>query len=101
MDYQSLTYEERLSSFHDRCIRTILGVTKYKQLACEFGMEEPLEDLVMEYHLRWLEHLGIKREERLPKMSSFEELEKKRPCHGTKERWRDRITSDLSHRNWG
>ena len=48
---------KRLSCFHNRCITTRLGVTKYKQwkgritskqLACEFGMEEPLEDLVME-----------------------------------------------------
>ena len=30
----------------------------FKQLACEFGMEEPLEDLLIEYCLRWLGHLG-------------------------------------------
>ena len=57
-------------------------------------MAEPLYDLVMEYRLRWLEHLGRMGEERLPKMLLFRKLEKKRPCHGTK-RWHDRITSDL------
>ena len=56
---------------------------------------EPLEDLVMEYRLRWLVHLGRIGEERLPKMLLFGELERKRPCNGTKKRWRDRITSDL------
>ena len=63
------SYIKRLSSFHNRCIRAILGATKYKQLkdritskqlTSEFGMEEPLEDLVMKYRLRWLGHLGKK-----------------------------------------
>ena len=48
----------------------------------------------MKYHLRWLGHLGRMREERLPKML-FGELEKKKPYHGIKKRWQDRIISDL------
>ena len=48
-----------------------------KQLACEFGMEEPLEDLVMEYRQRWLGHLGRMGEERLPKMLLFAVLDRR------------------------
>ena len=75
LNYQSLMYKAT-KSFHNRCIRTILGVTKYKQwkdrftskqLACDFGMKEPFEDLVMEYNLRQLGHLGRMGEERLQK----------------------------------
>ena len=85
-------------------IRTILGVTRYQQwrhqitsaqLASEFGMEEPLEDLLMAYRLRWLGHLGRVGEERLPMKILFGELEKRRPCHGAKKRWRNGVKSDL------
>jgi hypothetical protein len=58
-------------------------------------MEEPLDDLLMANRLRWLGHLGGMAKERLPKRILFGELEKRRPCHGTKKRWRDGVKSDL------
>lgn len=58
-------------------------------------MEEPIEDLLMVHRLRWLGHLGHMGGERLPKKLLFGELEKKRPCHGTKKRWHDGLKSDL------
>ena len=94
----------RLRSFHNRCVRAILRVTKYqqsrnritsKQLASTFGMEEPIEDKLMAYRLRWLGHLERMEEERLPKKLLFGQLVKKRPCHETKKRWRDGVKLDL------
>ena len=56
----------RLSGFHNRCIRTILGVSRYQQwkerltsrgLAVAFGMEETMVHRLMRQRLRWLCHL--------------------------------------------
>ena len=88
----------RLNSFHNRYVRTILGVTRYqpwkeritsKHLSSAFGMQQSIPDLIMEQRLRWLGHVGCMDKERLPKRVLFGELRKKRPCHGTKKRWRD------------
>ena len=87
----------RLNVFHNRCIRTILGVTKYqqwkerissRQLSRDFGMEESIADIIMN-------HLGRMEPGRIPKQLLFGELEKTRPKHGTKRRWRDVVSSDL------
>ena len=95
---------KRLRSFHNRCIRSILGITRYQQwkeritskrLAAEFGMEEPIEDTLMLHRLKWLGHLGRMDPDRIPKIMLFGELEKTRPRHGTKKRWRDGMKSDL------
>ena len=95
---------KRLNSFHNRCIRTILGVTRYQQwkeritsthLASTFGMQQLISDFVMEQRLRWLGHLGRMGNDRLPKKVLFGELRGKRPCHGTKRRWRDVVRSDM------
>lgn len=97
-------HTRRLRSFHNRCIRIILGVTRYEQwkqrlssrrLAREFGLQEPIESMLMSHRLRWLGHLGRMDEERMPKQLLFGELEKKRPFSGPRKRWRDMISSDL------
>ena len=94
----------RLNSFHNRCVRSILGVTRYqqwkeriasKQLASAFGMQQSIPDIILERRLRWLGHLGRMEDGRLPKRVLFGELRKRRPCHGTKKRWRDAVSSDL------
>ena len=94
----------RLSSFHNRCIRTILGVSRYQQwkehisskrLAEAFGMEELMLHLLMRQRLRWLSHLDRMEPSRMPKQLLFGELEKKRPSHGTKKRWRDVAAADI------
>ena len=45
--------------------------------------------------LTWLGHLGHMDDERSPKKMLFGELRKRRPCHGTKRRWRDVALVDL------
>jgi len=93
----------RLSSFHDKCLKPILGVTRHNQrqqrittrsLAEKFGMQLSITELVMEKRL-WLGHVSCMDPERLPKKIIFGELQKKRPHHGTKRRWRDLVSSDL------
>ena len=94
----------RLTSFHNRCVRTILGVTRFQQwkerltsktLSGRFGMSWSIPDFIMDRRLQWLGHVGRMSEERLPKMMLFGELRKKRPCHGIKKRWRDQMSGDL------
>ena len=81
----------RLTTFHNRCVRTILGVTRYQQweqrltskaLANRFGMVWSIPDIIMDGRLQWLGHLGRMEDERLPKQMLFGELKKKRPYRG-------------------
>ena len=94
----------RLTTFHNRCVRTILGVTRYQQweqrltsksLASRFGMDWSIPDIIMDRRLQWLGHMGRMDSERLPKMMLFGELSGKRACHGPKKRWRDQMSGDL------
>ena len=94
----------QLDSFHNCYVRTILGITRYQQwkeitttqhLAAAFGMKETISDLIMEQQLRWLGHMGRMDDTRLPKKVLIGELKKKRPCHGTKRRWRDVAKSNV------
>ena len=94
----------RLNVFHNRSVRTILGVTRYQQwqqsltteaLAESFGMPLTIPDIIMEHRLKWIGHVGRMNERQLPKKLLFGELRKTRPSHGTKRRWRDLVGLDL------
>ena len=94
----------RLNSFHNRCVRTILGVTRFqqwqshitsRQLSGQFGLYWSIADFALKQRLRWLGHLGRMDSMWLPKQFLFGELMKKRPFHGTKKRWRDEVMRDL------
>ena len=81
-----------------------MGVSKYQQwkeritsrrLAEAFGMEEAMVNLLMTQRLRWLGHVACMEPTRMPKLLLFGELEKKRPGHGIKRRWRDLVAADI------
>ena len=94
----------KLESFHNRCLRGILGITSEQQrteritsiqIAKRFGMEDSLEDTITARRLRWLGHLARMEGDRVPKKVLFGWLPQPRPRHGTKMRWRDRVRKDL------
>ena len=93
----------RLTTFHNHCVRIILGVTRYEQwqqrltsasLLNKLGMQS-IYDIIMSRRLRWLSHVGRMSDERLPKIVLFGELKNKRPAHGPKKRWRDLVSGYL------
>ena len=95
---------KRMSGFHNRCVRTIMSVTKRQQwqqritsreLASAFGMTETMAELLRRHRLRWLGHVARMDACRLPKQLLFGELEKPRPRHGVKRRWRDLVLADI------
>ena len=93
-----------LESFHNRCIRMILDVSRTQQwkewitsteLADRFGMTENMVDILKKHCLRWLGHLARMDSSRLPKQLLFSELTKTHPRHGPKRRWRDLAVMDV------
>ena len=94
----------KLEVFHKRCMRTIMGISSVQQrlehistiqVAKRFGMEESLEDIIAARCLRWLGHMARMDDHRLPKKVLFGWLPQRRPAHGTKIRWRDRVRKDM------
>ena len=58
-------------------------------------MQHSISDIILEQRLRWLGHVGRIDEVRLPNRLLFGELNIKRPCNGTKKKWRDVLKVDL------
>ena len=94
----------RLASFHNQCLRRILGVSRSQQwqerlttteLAERFGIPQPMETIIRQRRLQWLGHLGRMSPSRLPKKVLFGEGIATRPRHGPKRRWRDLVAADL------
>ena len=65
----------RLSSFHNHCVRTILGVTGFQQwqnritswrLSGQFGLYWSIANFILKQRLKWPGHLGRMNSERLP-----------------------------------
>ena len=88
---------DSVRGFHNRCIRSMLGVSRLQQwkeritsreLAETIGMTESMAEILRRHRLRWLGHVARMEDSRMPKQLLFGELERPRPRHGTKRRWR-------------
>ena len=62
-------------------------------------MDEALGDLISAKRLCWLGHVSRMKDTRLPKKLLFGWLQKRRPAHGTKMRWRDKVRKDMKKFN--
>ena len=58
-------------------------------------MKEVIEDVVVAKRLRWEGHVAHMDDCHLPKRLLFGWLPQRRPAHGTKQRWRDKVRKDL------
>ena len=96
---------KKLESLHNRCLRGILSITRVpqwggwitsSQVRERLGMVEIVEEMVMLQRMRWLGHMARMADTRLPKQALFGRLQKARPFHGTKLRWRDRVMKDMA-----
>ena len=90
----------RLKTFHMRCIRSTLGVSRLNKIRNSFNFisakEEPIEPQIQHQRLQWLGHLqrmNISRPQKLLLRSKLHNV--KRPQHGPKNRWIDTIQQDL------
>ena len=94
----------KIESFHNKCLRRILNITRVQQWAgrissaqvrMTFGMKETLEETIAARRLRWLGHIARMDEDRMPKRLLFGWLPQRRPAHGTKLRWKDKVRRDF------
>ena len=56
---------------------------------------EPISKIIMEKHLHWLGHVGRMNENRLPQITLYGEMKKKRPPYSAKKHWKDLVSVDL------
>ena len=99
---------QKLESFYDKCLHRITHITREQQRTRHItsaqvrrraGMDEALEDMISAKRLRWLGHVSRMEDRRLPKKLLFGWLQKRRPAHGTKMRWRDKVRKDMKKFN--
>ena len=57
------------------------------QIRESFGMKELVEEMIVQWRLRWLGHVSRMDQSRMPKQLLFSRLRKTRPFHGVKMRW--------------
>ena len=101
-------YLKKLDSFHNRCVRTVLGVSNREQwsqritsaeLRRRWGDTETATVKVMKCRLEWLGHVAKMPENRTPKICLFSWLTQPRPRGGPRLRWRDVVRRDLRAMN--
>ena len=94
----------KIDSFHNRCVRTILGVSNQQQwsqhitsldLRERWGDRESASIKVMKCRVEWLGHLARMPDCRTPKACLFGWLPQTRLQGGPRLRWRDVIRKDL------
>ena len=73
---------KKIEVFHNRCLWSMLGITKTLQrLGCIssvqvakwFEMEESLEDTIAVTRLQWLGHMARMNDDRIPKRLHFDD----------------------------
>ncbi len=98
----------RLSSYYNRCIRSILGISKKDvrdrqltnaELLELWGDQRPLQTILTQRRLEWLGHVARMPEHRMPKALLFGLLRPTRPPGGPRKRWRDCVRTDLKKLN--
>ena len=99
---------QKLESFYNKCLRRITHITREQQRTRHItsaqvrrraGMDEALEDMISAKRLRWLGHVSRMEDRRPPKKLLFGWLQKRRPAHDTKMRWRDKVRKDMKKFN--
>ena len=94
----------KIDSFHNRCVRAILGVSNQQQwsqhitlldLRERWGDRENASIKVMKRRVEWLGHLARMPDCRTPKACLFGWLPQACPQGGPRLRWRDVIRKDL------
>ena len=94
----------RLKGFHDRCLRSILGINRVQQCVQHISNEEmrkrfyiqiPLSVMITSRRLQWLSHVARMDDLSLPKHLLFGWFPNPHPAHGVKLRWRDKVRRDL------
>ena len=97
-------HEKKVSTFHHRCIRTILGISNRQQwsehitmaeVRRRWGDEETVGEKIQKRRMEWLGHLARMPDHRLPKVMLFSWLPQPRPRCGPRKRWRDVVRKDL------
>ena len=104
-----VTHVKHLQVFIMRCVRVILGVTRWDQkrnteLRAAAGLER-VEVMLMRRRLRWLGHVARMEETCIPKCLVVSKLARgKHSVGGQKRRWNDVIVCDLKkcdvYSNW-
>ena len=92
----------KLEGFHNRCLRTIAGISRKQQredritseqVRQKVGMPRTVAEMMRQQRLRWLGHVGRMGEDRLPYCMMFGKLQGR--IVSRKKRWKDRIVQDL------
>jgi hypothetical protein len=100
--------EQRLKAFYMRCLRTIIGVSiadrMKNDLVLQLTGQPPLENILRRNRLRWFGHVNrMNNDQNYPMLTkkilfaSFKDV--KRPPHGVKLRWKDKIMRDINASN--
>ena len=94
------THLRRLQSFVMRCLRVILGVSRWDRMRDtelrSLGGLERVEVMIMRRRLRWLGHVERMKESRIPRcLLVCKPAFGKRSAGGQKRRWNDVLMGDL------
>ena len=100
--------EEGLKTFYMRCLRMIIGVAIVDRMKNDVVLQltgqPPLENILRRNRLRWFGHVNRMNNDQNSSMltkktlfASFKDV--KRPPHGVKLRWRDKIMKDINVSN--